>query len=97
MKKEVLLIVAFILLAIVIVLAVYSSKTADLPPRYSCIEDSDCVPASCCHSTEAVNVYYKPDCSAVSCTASCEGPLDCGAGKIECISNRCTIVPTAYP
>jgi hypothetical protein len=40
-----------------------------------------CVPASCCHPTSCVSAAEAPDCSAVSCDASCqEGTLDCGYG-----------------
>jgi len=63
------------------------------PAAEQCSVDADCVPAQCCHPTGAVNKAYAPDCAAVLCTASCEGPLDCGAGEIKCVSNRCTIVP----
>ena len=63
------------------------------PAAERCSVDADCVPALCCHPTGAVNKADAPDCSGVLCTAVCEGPLDCGAGEIKCISNRCTIVP----
>ena len=63
------------------------------PAAEQCSVDVDCVPAPCCHPTGAVNKADAPDCSGVLCTAVCEGPLDCGAGEIKCMSNRCTIVP----
>ena len=62
------------------------------PTVQQCFADSDCVPAQCCHPTEAVNKEEAPDCSATACTAVCEGPLDCGQGEIKCLSNRCTVV-----
>lgn len=62
------------------------------PAAEQCTVDADCVPAQCCHPTSAVNSAYAPNCAAVLCTASCEGPLDCGAGEIKCVSNRCTVV-----
>ena len=62
------------------------------PAAERCSVDSDCVPAQCCHPTGAVNQANAPDCSGVLCTAVCEGPLDCGAGEIKCMSNKCTIV-----
>lgn len=65
-----------------------------VPAAEQCSVDADCVPAQCCHPTGAVNKAYVPDCSGVLCTAVCEGPLDCGAGEIRCVSNRCTIMPT---
>lgn len=57
-----------------------------------CEADSDCVPSSCCHPSSCVTIAFAPDCAAISCTASCEGPLDCGAGSCGCVSNRCRIV-----
>ena len=27
------------------------------------------------------------------CTASCEGPLDCGAGSCGCVNRRCDVIP----
>lgn len=64
------------------------------PAVEQCSVDADCVPAQCCHPTSAVNKASAPDCSGVLCTAVCEGSLDCGAGEIKCVSNRCIIVPT---
>ena len=58
--------------------------------RY-CIIDSDCVAATCCHPTAAVNKENQPDCQGTMCTLECQGPLDCGAGKIICENNLCTI------
>ncbi|MBU1202761.1 hypothetical protein KKH39_01830 [Patescibacteria group bacterium] len=56
-----------------------------------CESDDDCVPATCCHPTRVVNKNYAPDCAAVACTFSCEGPLDCGAGHPACENNKCVI------
>lgn len=64
------------------------------PTAEQCSVDADCVPAQCCHPYGAVNQADAPDCSGVLCTAVCEGPLDCGAGEIKCVSNKCTIVLT---
>ena len=58
----------------------------------TCSSDSDCVPASCCHPTSAVNKKYAPDCIGIACTMVCDGPLDCGAGKVACIENTCVII-----
>jgi len=85
---------AIILGALIIIsILFFNIDSSPTPSKYSCTTALDCVPSVCCHPTEAVNYYYAPDCAAVSCTASCEGPLDCGRGTIECIENRCTIVP----
>ena len=64
------------------------------PAAGQCSVDADCTPAQCCHPTGAIHKADAPDCGGVLCTASCEGPLDCGAGEIKCVSNRCTIVST---
>ena len=57
-----------------------------------CSVDSDCVPAACCHPTEAVNSAYAPNCAAVLCTAECApGTLDCGQGEIKCVKSQCTV------
>ncbi len=58
----------------------------------SCQTDADCVPATCCHPTSAVNQKYAPDCAAVACDMSCQVPLDCGGAKIACQNSKCTII-----
>jgi hypothetical protein len=58
----------------------------------SCIDDSDCVGATCCHPTSCINKAYKGVCN-VLCTQVCQGPLDCGAGHCGCVNNRCTVIP----
>jgi len=83
------------LLALIIVFFIFWAlikmrSPADL--RY-CKSDGDCVPATCCHPPEVVNIKYAPDCRGMVCTEICEGPLDCGAGRIECIDSECRIIP----
>ncbi|MBN2251705.1 MAG: hypothetical protein JW724_06500 [Candidatus Altiarchaeota archaeon] len=56
-----------------------------------CESDADCVPAQCCHPTSCVNAKYRPDCRDVMCTMSCEGPIDCGAGRCACEANECMV------
>ena len=64
-----------------------------IPPELYCEQDNDCVWATCCHATTAVNWDHAPDCENVLCTAECQpGTLDCGQGEIKCISNVCTAV-----
>ena len=63
----------------------------------SCTKDAECVPAQCCHPESCVNIQYQPDCSAVSCTAACLGPLDCGAGHCRCIDGKCQVIPGPGP
>ncbi len=70
-----------------------SCTPQDIPPEKLCESDDECVAASCCHSTDAVNKDHRPDCSNVFCTMECKpGTLDCGQGEIRCIDNKCTAV-----
>ena len=50
----------------------------------TCTSANDCVPARCCHPTSCVNQVSLPECN-FPCTASCEGPLDCGVGSCRCV------------
>ena len=59
---------------------------------YYCETTEDCASATCCHPTEAINKDYAPNCSEAICTLSCEGPLDCGVGYIDCVNYKCEIV-----
>lgn len=81
-----------IMLGLLLVISVFFISCT--PAAEQCSIDADCVPAQCCHPTGTVNKADGPDCSGTLCTASCEGPLDCGAGEIKCVSNRCTIALT---
>lgn len=64
-----------------------------IPAEKQCITAADCVPAQCCHATDAVNINYAPDCSDIFCTAVCEpSTLDCGQGEIQCIAGECQVV-----
>jgi hypothetical protein len=60
----------------------------------TCTTDDDCVPAQCCHPTSCMNQVSVHVCNFL-CTASCEGPLDCGAGTCGCVNGRCSVVPAA--
>lgn len=60
--------------------------------KKSCFVDDDCVSAQCCHPTDVVNKIYRPDCSGIVCTAVCEGPIDCGKGKLACVNEKCVII-----
>ncbi|HZK29681.1 MAG TPA: hypothetical protein VFC43_00380, partial [Methanoregula sp.] len=56
----------------------------------TCTIDADCVPAQCCHPTSCVNQASIHVCNFL-CTASCEGPLDCGAGSCGCNNGKCSV------
>jgi hypothetical protein len=67
--------------------------SCSVPSEKVCVQDSDCVPAKCCHAIDAVNQENAPDCSEISCSLGCEeGTLDCGQGKISCIEGSCEVV-----
>ncbi len=59
-------------------------------PEQGCINDSDCVPAQCCHPTSCINRAYKHVCTLL-CTDVCLGPIDCGAGSCACINGDCSV------
>ena len=59
----------------------------------ACNLDRDCVPATCCHPTTAVNTESAPACSGIMCTDECvPATIDCGQGEIKCVHNACTAV-----
>ena len=93
MDKRIPLLIAVVILIALIAILLFKVDTPSPPERYYCTSALDCVAATCCHAAEAVNSFYTPDCAAVLCSDSCEGPLDCGRGHIACLGNRCTIVP----
>ncbi len=61
----------------------------------TCTIAADCVPAQCCHPTTCVNKQESIHVCNLLCTASCEGPLDCGAGRCGCTNGKCSVVPAA--
>jgi hypothetical protein len=67
--------------------------SCSVPEEKVCTIDSDCVPATCCHASEAVNEEHKPDCAGRLCTMNCEpGTTDCGQGEIKCVEESCEVV-----
>src|SRR3989338_4781863 len=76
----------------IIVMMLLTSCTSVENPK-QCTQDSDCVPAQCCHATDAVNKDAAPNCQGKACTLDCApNTLDCGQGEIKCIENTCTAV-----
>ncbi|HSA38296.1 MAG TPA: hypothetical protein P5013_05310 [Methanoregula sp.] len=59
-----------------------------------CNDASDCIPAECCSSSRCIPKVAQRVCSMM-CTASCEGPLDCGAGTCGCVNRTCSLVPAS--
>ena len=84
------LIISTITLAILLLLISACSTTNS---QTICVQDSDCVPALCCHATSSVNKEFAPDCQGQLCSMECSpGTLDCGQGKIKCLEQECRIV-----
>lgn len=64
-----------------------------VPAEKKCSADEDCVAATCCHASEAVNKESGPDCRGQLCTAECvPETLDCGGGEIKCVEGECKVV-----
>jgi len=85
----------FIAIIVIIVLAIFalSAPKQNTSAKDFCNTDSDCVPASCCHSNSTVNKAFAPDCGKVFCTEECRtGTLDCGFGTIKCVNSKCTVL-----
>lgn len=79
--------------AIISVLVILISVASCAPSPLECSQDSDCVPAQCCHATNAVSKDEAPNCQGKICTLNCApNTLDCGQGEIKCIQNECTVV-----
>jgi hypothetical protein len=68
------------------------ATTVSPPLAPACARNEDCVPAGCCHPSGCTNVLVKKPCNLM-CTASCEGPLDCGAGSCGCVDGTCSVLP----
>lgn len=78
---------------ILFLLFLVSCLPAEVPAEKQCTSAADCVPAQCCHATNAVNQAYAPDCREIFCTLECApNSLDCGQGEIRCQNKVCTVV-----
>lgn len=89
------IVVAVLIIAGLIWIAL-NIKSTGVPPLITpetCYVDEDCVPKQCCHPTECVNRDYALDCGKILCSMSCEGPLDCNAGRCGCVNHRCKVIP----
>ncbi len=85
--------IMLVILIAALAFAVFQRGNPTEAPKGECFEDTDCVPATCCHPTEAVNKEFRPNCSNVFCTEECQpNTLDCGQGKIKCIKNKCEVL-----
>jgi hypothetical protein len=70
------------------------TTTVSPGPAQECTSNEDCVPAECCHPSSCTAAVVKQACNLM-CTASCQGPLDCGAGSCGCVKGKCSIVPSS--
>jgi len=81
----------FLVFAIVFVSGCSVPTETDLESE--CSKDSDCVPASCCHSDSCVPAGEAPNCEGMMCSMECKPEtLDCGQGSCKCIDNKCKAV-----
>jgi hypothetical protein len=71
-----------------------TAPTASPVQGAECTLDADCIPAECCHPSSCTGAPVKRPCN-VMCTASCEGPLDCGAGSCGCVNGTCRVIPAS--
>lgn len=80
-------------LPLLLLVTILITSCSSINSQTSCQQDSDCVPAACCHVENAVNKEFKPNCDGVLCSMECApNTLDCGQGKIKCIENQCQVV-----
>tara|TARA_Y100000310_G_C20606398_1_gene775701 strand:- start:544 stop:807 length:264 start_codon:yes stop_codon:yes gene_type:complete len=78
---------------LMLLISVFGLLVGCVPVEKKCSADTDCVKKTCCHASEAVNKKYGPNCKNKLCTMSCEpGTIDCGQGKIKCVSGACRAV-----
>jgi hypothetical protein len=71
-----------------------ASQATEIPSTSSerCSQDSDCVPAACCHPAACVVKSRAPNCAAMMCTMECRPKtLDCG-GHCTCVEGRCSAI-----
>tara|TARA_Y100000310_G_scaffold344115_1_gene455205 strand:+ start:3870 stop:4127 length:258 start_codon:yes stop_codon:yes gene_type:complete len=79
--------------AILMLCALLFLVACTVPVEKQCVTADDCVAATCCHASDAVNAEFGPECSEALCTAECAPrTLDCGAGSIDCVRGSCRVV-----
>ena len=80
---------------IILTLLIVVSSCAPAETK-QCMQDSDCVPAQCCHATSAVSKDAAPDCQGKICTLDCNpNTMDCGQGEIKCVQSKCVAILTS--
>jgi len=81
-----------IIIAIIISLFFLLKNPKITENKAECENDSDCVPATCCHSSSCVSKDKSPNCLGIFCTMSCDSILDCGQGICKCVKNKCEAI-----
>jgi len=85
-------IVTVVIAAIIIGVLAFMPSTND-GITGMCVQNSDCVPAQCCHPTSCVHIDFAPDCTDVACTMECApGTMDCGQGYCACVDGNCLAI-----
>ncbi len=80
-------------LFLIVFLFVLTACVPTIPDKKYCVADTDCVPATCCHPSDAVNRVVAPNCKMIDCSMECShGTIDCGQGEIKCVNNECKAV-----
>lgn len=85
-------IILFIFL-ITSLLLISCTSSSSISQEKSCTQDSDCVPATCCHANTSINKEFAPNCQNVLCSMGCEpNTLDCSQGQVKCVNNACSVI-----
>lgn len=86
MDIKVLIITSLVIATVLFALSLFKREE---DTKY-CQADEDCVPATCCHPDDCVNLANRPDCEGIMCTMECApNTMDCGQGYCACVDNEC--------
>jgi hypothetical protein len=86
----------YFVIAIILIATLFVNGCNGIENEMACSEDNECVAATCCHATDAINKDFRPDCSSTLCSAECAPEtLDCGQAKAKCVSDQCQVVLVA--
>ncbi|MBI2548047.1 hypothetical protein HYW21_01735 [Candidatus Woesearchaeota archaeon] len=100
MKKKILLTSVLVLSLFLVVGCQEKKSTYDdnntlsqIPSDNYCEKNEDCVPASCCHSIECINLKFKPNCEGIDCThevipGRAYDSSDCLCQEKTCLNNE---------
>ncbi len=91
-KKWMVLTLVIFSIALIYMASNYRQLPYIINSKY-CENDSDCVPAIYCHSTDSLNKFHMPEIGR--CTDARSGPLDNGCRKVLCLNNECSVEKSA--